>query len=516
MADTKKYFVVVADPKDKLTVHQELSNSECVDPMPHSLHNGIFMLTEEQASTLSNDPRIKAVHLTAAELGLIRSPSGIRLGNFSKLEFTTSTQLNWALPRCISGIENFLGDDHLSEYTYNLNGTDVDVVIFDTGVEPGHPEFAVNEDGSGGSRVVDYDWTQTGVVLQMPVGGFLGDVDGHGTHVASIVAGNKNGWASNANIYSLRVVATETFVPMGPPANGNSIYDNRVLSFVDEFQAWQAVRVFHQNKSVNPETGYKNPTVVIAAYSYLDTYQRNNIINFNYRGTTISESAATGATTGAIRVADGGSGYLPTRYPALDAEVSSTVAAGVIVIGAAGNEYHKIDVVGGDDYNNYWIDDQGYFHYYHRGASPSAADGVICVGASSWALPEHKYSFSNTGPRVDMFAPGGLIVGAYGPSPYIYDSIPDPRNTDYYLNSLIGTTQASAQVGGMVAMLAQLRPWYTCTDVLSWLTNYGPKDRLLESYYQLEGTYTNFSSLQGAVNVFPNMVYNLPYSITFT
>ena len=41
----------------------------------------------------------------------------------------------------------------------------MDVVIVDAHINPDHPEFAVNSDGTGGSRVNQFNWFQYNSVL---------------------------------------------------------------------------------------------------------------------------------------------------------------------------------------------------------------------------------------------------------------------------------------------------------------------------------------------------------------
>ena len=48
-------------------------------------------------------------------------------------------------------------DEILTNYSYNSSGKNVDVVIVDAHINPDHPEFAVNTDGSGGSRVNQFN-----------------------------------------------------------------------------------------------------------------------------------------------------------------------------------------------------------------------------------------------------------------------------------------------------------------------------------------------------------------------
>jgi hypothetical protein len=504
-----KYYVVVEDPVFKEAVSAELKSQDgtdhipdrsvdCHDEMEYSEYNSIFLLTTEEAEVLKNDPRVRDVHRIPAELGIFPKKCGVRTGVFERANTApTTTARNWGLIRSISTFNSYgTSTTTSSSYTYNLDGTGVDVIVMDTGVEPYHPEFSVNADGSGGTRVVNHDWTQYGY-LSTPTGGFLGDCDGHGSNVASIIAGNTCGWAPGAKIYSLRVVGN-TYT------TERDITDGRVLGLVNEHLAWASIIAFHNAKSVDPATGYKRPTVVNCSYGYPSTY--NNLKSITYRGSTTLTTATIG-TYGTIGsnvdpYYGGNHGY---RYSAIDADISSVLAAGVIIVGAAGNDTHKIDVLNGLDYNNYWTDTSNSSYYYHRGATPGATSGVICVGCISYAVPEHRRSFSCAGPRIDVWAPGDQILGAFTNSVYSYAAIVDPRSSvstssgaSYYLQKISGTSQASPQVAGVVSCLLQARPWMTPAQVRSWTTATASVANLDETYYGMTGTYTNWAGLMGA------------------
>jgi hypothetical protein len=101
----------------------------------------------------------------------------------------------------------------------------------------------------------------------------------------------------------------------------------------------------------------------------------------------------------------------PYRNAAMDADIADAISEGIIMIGSAGNSATKIDIEGGLDYNNYFVDN-GLPIYYHRGSSPGATAGVICVGESSGTSVETKSQTINTGPRVDLYAPGTNVMSA--------------------------------------------------------------------------------------------------------
>jgi hypothetical protein len=517
----RKFYVVVDNPADKQSVQADLESEysdeaiparlvNITNNMPFSEHNSVAMLTDEEALALMSDLRIREVHLDPKELGVKKRTTGIRPGTYSKNIAPNSNYKNWGLVRSNSTVSNFPSgySTTTTSFTFNLDGTGVDIIIVDTGVEPNHPEFAVNVDGTGGSRVVDYDWTQHGIITSAPTGGFLGDCDGHGSNCASIAAGNTQGWAPGARIYSLRSVGSGA-------ATERDITDNRELGLLDDFEVWQTIRAFHLAKTPDPVTGYKRPTIVNCSFGYFIDYTKVNSIR--YRGTTYAVSTTT-AAYGTIGVPEGGIGVHGYFYPAFNAEIESCINAGVIVVAAAGNDRHKIDVSGGLDYNNFWTEYTGFTYYYHRGASPGNASGVVCVGAiaafaTTSVNPEHKTNFSCTGPGVDIWAPGDFIMGAYSNSAYAFPAVQDPRNSNYYLNAISGTSQACPQVVGVLSCVLQARPWMTQQQVLNWTTSTASSWAVNESYYGGNG-YVNFGSLQGAAKLALYQPFNLSDPLT--
>ncbi len=108
----------------------------------------------------------------------------------------------------------------------------------------------------------------------------------HATHVAAIAAGNTQGWARDANIYNLKHNA------IGVDAE-TSIPNDLIFNYIKEF---------HNNKSINPETGRKNPTIVnnswglgITLYTRRNPYTGTSSYDFpkiNYRGADITPTTS--------------------------------------------------------------------------------------------------------------------------------------------------------------------------------------------------------------------------------
>jgi hypothetical protein len=540
MIELKPYYVVSDSPDLKAEIVADLQSAsgsdtipnrvvEITKPMPGSLHTVEAMLTDEEAALLNTDDRIRIVEQDPILYkGIRKGRHASRTGNFSNdPRATLSTDRNYGLDRSTTSTNNFttLYTSTNHTFNYNLDGTGVDIIVMDTGVEASHPEFAVKADGTGGTRVINYDWTQHGIITSAPTGGFLGDCEGHGSNCASVAAGNTNGWAPGAAIYSLRIIGTGV-------TTEHDITDGRVLGLVDEMEAWQTILAFHNSKSVT-STGYKRPTIVTCSYAYNDYYKAGKFTSCYYRGTTHSISTTTGVAAtqyGTIGAPEGGDGSFGYRYTTVEAEIQSCINAGIIVVAAAGNNAHKIDTTfsgsTGTDYNNYVLmtDNPGVPRPYHQGATPGSCPNVICVGALDNELTSYdvKAYFSATGPRVDIFAPGSLIMGAWSSSSYITAAVQDPRNTTYWLNKISGTSQATPQVTGVIACLLQARPWITAQQVQFWLKAAGLKGLMNEAGYVgssltsawTTGTYTNLASLQGGVNTILFQPFSLPNPLT--
>lgn len=489
----KEYIITVADPKIWDTLWDELTKDglgdnfvpkravEVLNERPFNDRCAHFNLTDEEAAELSKDSRIQFIELQADRQDDVKKELiGVRSGLYDKSNSTTADMKNWGLLRCTNESNPFVGVDSIEgDYTYNLDGQGVDIVVIDSGVDPDHPEFAVNADGTGGTRVIDFDWSSLGVpgcASAEEIGGYLGDADGHGSNCASIAAGNTCGWASGADIYSLRIF------------DGLDITTGEYLGAIDSDIAFDLVRAFHLAKIA---TGNTRPTICTNSWGYLSGY--SGMQYTVWRGVqynNFSPSAAYGQVYY----------YHPYTVEYLNASVENCADAGVIMVGAAGNYRHKIDIPDGIDYDNYYRYSWGPWNedvYYHRGSSPCNAPSMITVGAVDNYSTERKAYFSESGPRVDVYAPGVMIMGAYADKPYETPAVQDPRNGDYYLNKITGTSQATPQVTGVLACLLQARPALTTTEAKRWLTGNAVPDALDQG---ADPSYSNPYGLQGSGN----------------
>jgi len=427
-----------------------------------------YALSDAEAEKLRQDPRVNSVDIPLQ----YKPNAGIRhhatqVGNFNKPQNYSSTgnNINWGLPRVNSYTNIYeelsylrLGDQG---YDYTLDGTGVDVVIFDTGLEVGHPEFT---DTVGKSRVREIDWyDESGVGGSMPVG-YYTDIIGHGTHVAGIAAGKTFGWAKNASIYVLKLNDLTT--------------DDTGLSITDCFDVLLG---WHQNKSPDINTGYVRPTVVNMSWGtggsyYTGVDDLTYIYGGVYRNTVWSGTGLQSDIHSLYGMGLPDPGTYPLRDAATDVAVEALIAAGIHVVVAAGNDFIKIDAPGGPDYNNYWHDSYNYRYYYQQGSSPYSPHAIITGSTDAGvysATTDRKAQYSNGGPGVDIYAPGTAIYSAtsnvnawaadgYSPAAYY----PDNR---WMQANIAGTSMAAPQIAGLAALFLQINPHATPAQFKEWL-----------------------------------------------
>jgi subtilisin family serine protease len=471
-------------------------------PLSRNTH---YMLTDGEADQVRNDPRVLAVELTTDELGIYPAPSYKQSStSWNKSSTINNSHRNWGLYRCTldANIPNWgsittpggpAGTQSVSgTIDITASGKHVDVIIVDGHIDPDHPEFAVNANGTGGTRVIQYNWFQHNpevagtapstyiyppyVDTVLPARTTDND---HGCHVAGTACGNTQGWARDANIYNISPYGTN-------------------FNFITGALLFDYIREFHRTKPINPVTGRKNPTIINNSWAYIRPLNISQVTLLVYRGQQINGPfTAAQLNSYGINDIDGAGAFVGgVRVASVDADVEDCTADGMIMVGAAMNESYKIDTVGGIDHDNYLFDQFNRTLYYHRGGTPTASNTAICVGAVSTTADEVKANFSNCGPRIDVYAPGAFIISS------INSNVPvntyDFRNEFKYISKFSGTSMASPQVAGVLACLLEIYPNWNQASVVNYLYNTAKIGVLRDT----GGGYTDLFSLQGSANRF--------------
>jgi subtilisin family serine protease len=119
---------------------------------------------------------------------------------------------------------------------------------------------------------------------------------------------------------------------------------------------------------------------------------------------------------------------------------------------------------------------------------------------------EQKASYSDSGPRIDIFSPGTAIVStlsnvysagtAVGTYPY---------NSNFRIGNLSGTSMAAPNIAGIVAQLLQIYPGDTPAEILERLADLSTKDVLYDTGSRTD--YSNLNTLHGS----PNRYGYFPY-----
>ena len=532
MKEYKEYIVIAKDEPSIDSIHAELTvntthntnvDNTIVPTRPVAVANERlgnprithYFLTDDEAKSLANDPRIEAIHTLPDPNSKIktvlqqsRAYNNI-VGNFSRNGIHDKYNINWGLRRTsLTRAENRIGNS----YEYEADGSGVDFVLMDDGIQCDHPEFI---DATGVSRVQQIDWYRvTGIPGTMPPNHYLCQHSGdgeHGTHVATIVAGNTFGYAKNARIYSIRVFGNSTQV-------------------IPDWDQFDLIRVWHNKKPIDPLTGAKRPTIVNTSWGYSWFYS-NDMYNLsrpiiktvNYRNKIYNYS--NNPTRSMIQFGQitrtGRHGFI---VPSVNAEQQEAENAGVIFVHAAGNYGHKIDIPKGIDWNNYYTTDEiwggimmpGQPIYYHRGSSPfsnnsitvsAARDSTTFVRGQTLEVVD---SYSERGPGCDVVAPGTNITAGvsktslYAKSEYVWGKN-NTNDRSHYVAKISGTSMAAPQVTGVLALYLSRNPKTTPIQAKAWISKIGIKNQISSS--TINNEWANPNALLGGPN---NYLFN-PY-----
>ena len=403
------------------------------------------------------------------------------------------------------------------------DGRNVDIVICDDPVTRTCNEWSSNTQET---RFVSYEWfnelnTLVGSIdddfQTLPTGDVYywdqtENVEDHGTHVTGTVASKHYGWAPEANIYACQILGT------WPSSAQNNITGGQSMPALLLFDY---LRAFHRKKRINPVTGFKNPTITNHSwgYNYGESLENafepaittGDIIEINYRGIQydVNNPNPSGWTMAGIET-DFGIGAtkwgIPANFTSVNADVYDAIQDGIVVISAAGNSNFHAVLPSDVDYNNY-VRFNGFNGnapiYFNRGSSPANADDCICVGALDNSHLFKRSTYSNFGPRIDVFAPGNNILSVWGDPAVLTDGgglVDGKWQGADWVWPIQGTSMASPQVAGVAALIAGARR----TDRFS---NYDLRQYLVDSSINNDmtfdtngGNFADNSCQQGSPN----------------
>lgn len=483
--------------------------------------NTHYMLTEEEANEMKSDERVRS--LTKVSDMPERVPlSFTRSGNYDKdwVANPTSNSRNWCLWRSRNAyndnsstidawypagpmLDETDSPDLNSSVTYTETGKNVDVVVIDGALDPNHPEAAVNDDGTGGSRVVELDWnTYTAEVGGSLTGaypyvyslgpGLNGRVQ-HGASCATQIGGNRQGHAPSCNLYSIWPYSPGN---IGLPSNfSNELYDY--------------IRAFHRNKSVNPDTGCKNPTICNASigFNYTLTESGNRWPHFAKNGSNTygvdvasdsyrltnqemedaqicSQSEITGETPNRSATITGGRGV--TFIDPDISDVEDMIADGIHWFASAGNNNNLCKFTTDLGYDDIYLRNRiaystqvnGENRLYHHTRSFTPDTGGVLVGAisgtpqsvlQSSGKGEMPIYYTNRGTGVDIYAFCDFTTSGINDDEDMSFLTTDPRDSNYFIQFFNGTSSACPQTVGIATLILERFPDMTPADLKDYL-----------------------------------------------
>lgn len=413
-----------------------------------------FMLTDGEADILRQDSRVRAVEIPPDQRKDIKiGLNAAQTGSFYRGQ-NDASDVNWGLRRNIESQNIYENNATVAgDYVYALDGAGVDMVIQDSGIQVGHPEW---QDSQGVSRLQQIDWyTESGITGTQSTDHYQ-DTDGHGTHCAGIAAGKTYGFAKGARIYSQKLEGLETL-------NGS---DGTGIPLSDAFDT---IRLWHNNKAG------ARPTVVNMSWGLTSTSSQDPTGGV-YRGTSWSYNSETENelwdSYGIVARFGSGDRQFPAVSVSVDAEIEDMILDGIHICIAAGNDYYKADIVGGAEYDNR-ANFEGTDIYYHRPGSPYS-DAAFYVGNLNSAVivdntvyKDKTADASKKGPAINIWAPGTDIMStSSNQADASYTLLDYPGNASYKIMSISGTSMAAPQVAGLLALHLESQPALTPGELL--------------------------------------------------
>jgi hypothetical protein len=435
--------------------------------------------------TMSNKTIISTTFPSVSSNGSDYAPLNFYLGTDQILNFSQVTN-----PQKIGRSSLYDDSNSLSNASYSSRwtGKNVDIVTLEVGpvssglssIHDTHPDFD-DLDNTGTSRIIPMDWSglESSDNNQVSSNSCLSE---HGMGVVSAAAGTICGFAKKSSIRLVYLNSDGEETVPGSTTDGPIEIANAVIDW-------------HNNKSNNPQTGVKNPTILIGEWQYLldryYAYTIDTITNISESGTVVATRP--GSSWGTDFTPFTSRNIIPFQVDtpdiglqwcivvpiqsinlALKTALNSVWDAGITFINAAGNNAGVFEkdndstntivglTTGSNSYNIRATVPTGIvsFTNFSTGAYPFLAYGphgnekAIDVGAAynSEGLPVVD-GYTNRGPGIDIFGYGSQTWTAYPTSDY----------ADGKWGYFSGTSCATPTIVGMAACMMERYFYYNGT-----------------------------------------------------
>ena len=357
-------------------------------------------------------------------------------------------------------------------YKSRWTGKHVDIVTLEVGPVNGvragyhdtHPDFD-DPDNPGTSRWIPMNWADLEDASNNQVSS-NSCVSDHGAGVLSAAAGTICGFAKRANLRAAYLTA-----------------EDGVTECINAIISW------HNTKSINPETGVKNPTIMIAEYQYV--LNRETAVKIDDITTIVTESGninRPGASWGTDFTPFVENGIMPWKvrdpdtfvwhwccvFPrqsvgtSLRAALTAAWDAGIVNVNAAGNDGGVYVKSSDPRVNNRCLTSGTITYYSISGGGSTTFIDTGTTQYSTWyvfdtlnpvgldkGIDVAAGQNSQTYPVLDSYTVRGPGIDIVGLGAYTWTAYPLRSHPDGRWGNFSGTSCATPTVVGKVACLME-------------------------------------------------------------